>query len=206
MWTDIKSKSTQKGKVIMILSPSISGNQFNRRFCDIFPDVETFVNEYRDSELYGEAVGNTLEHPEIVYYLLYARYGNSTIASFDENQFKYGVYSTMFMYGPTWEKRLEIQSRVRELTEEEIKSGSRRINNLSLNPSDLVENPEAPLATINQQTFNKWERGPLDGYSNLLMLIDTDVTEEFISKFKKLFIKVVSMKRQLPYFITEGDE
>ena len=189
--------------VIMILSPSISGNQFNRRFCDIFPDVETFVEEYRNSELYGANVGNAVVNDEIVYYLLYARYGNSTIASFDENQFKYGLFSIMFMYGPTWEKRLEIQSTLRRLEDDEIKRGSRRINNLSLNPSDVVEDAEAPLKTINQQTFNSWEKSPLEGYSNLLMLIDTDVTEEFIGKFKKLFIKVVSSKRQLPYFITE---
>ena len=36
-----------------------------------------------------------------LYYLLYARYGNSHIVNTDENQFTYKLFSTIFMYGPT---------------------------------------------------------------------------------------------------------
>ena len=50
-----------------------------------------------------------------LYYLLYARYGNNPIANRDVNQFKYKIFSTIFQYGPTWEKRLDIQKALREM-------------------------------------------------------------------------------------------
>ena len=61
-----------------------------------------------------------------LYYLLYAKYGNSPIANFDETQFKYKLFSVIFMYGPTWEKKLEIQATLRGLTEAQIKTGMAR--------------------------------------------------------------------------------
>ena len=50
-----------------------------------------------------------------LYYLLYARYGNTPIANYDENQWKYKMFSIIFQYGPTWEKRLDIQTTLRGL-------------------------------------------------------------------------------------------
>lgn len=178
--------------------PDLYGNFVNRTFADIFPDAEKFESEYKESALYDSK--NIITNPKLLYFLLYARYGNSVIASFDENQFKYKVFSTMFMYGPAWEKRLDVQSKVRELKEEEIIRGSKRINNMSYNPStapttDTLEE----LTTINQQFTDGWKKSKLEGYRTLLQLIETDVTEEFIGKFKKLFIIVVQPNLPLWY-------
>jgi hypothetical protein len=175
--------------------------QPSRKFCDIFPDVATFVDGYTGSKL---ATINTVSNPELVYYLLYARYANWYILPIDENQWKYKVYSMMFQYGPTWEKRLDMQRRIRELTEDEIRRGSKRIDNLSYNPSTSPSNDSMePLDTINQQHFNGWEKSPLEGYANLEMLLETDVSEEFISKFKKLFTRV--QRAHTVLYETEGD-
>lgn len=182
------------------------GNTINRKFCDIFPDIETFKTEYEDSGLFIET--NKITNIDILYLLLYAKYGNSTIKSYDENQFKYKVFSTIFMYGPTWEKRLDIQSKIRSLSEDDITLGSKRINNISYNPSDPPNNDSmTPLTTINQQVFDGWKKSPLEGYSNLMAIVDTDVTEEFLGKFKKLFRKVVLPDTTVT-FVTylEGDE
>jgi hypothetical protein len=174
------------------------GNFVNRTFADIFPSAEDFVQEYKDSALYSDT--NKISNPELLFYLLYARYGNSVIASYDENQFKYKVFSTIFMYGPSWEKRLEVQSKVRGLSEEEIIKGSKRINNMSYNPSTApTTNTLEELTTINQQFTDGWKKSKLEGYSTLLSLIETDVTEEFIGKFKKLFIVVVQPNLPLWY-------
>lgn len=177
---------------------NLYGNFVNRTFADIFPTAEQFVNEYNSSALCPE--NNKISNPELLYYLLYARYGNSTIASFDENQFKYKVFSTIFMYGPSWEKRLEVQNILRGLGEEDIIKGSKRINNVSYNPSvapttDTLEE----LPTINQQFTDGWKKSKVEGYGMLLSLIKTDVTEEFIGKFKKLFIVVVQPNLPLWY-------
>jgi len=175
--------------------------QPSRKFCDIFPDVDTFVDGYTNSKL---SEVNTVSNPELVYYLLYARYANWYIIPVDENQWKYKVYSTMFMYGPTWEKRLDMQKRIRELTEDDIRRGSKRIDNLSYNPSTSPSNDSMePLDTINQQHFNGWEKSPLEGYANLEMLLETDVSEEFIGKFKKLFTRV--QRAHTVLYETEGD-
>ena len=45
-----------------------------------------------------------------------AKYGNNPIANKDINQFKYKLFSTVFMYGPTWAKRLDIQKILRFFT------------------------------------------------------------------------------------------
>jgi len=180
--------------------PSLFGNFPNRTFADIFPSTEVFVGEYTDSELYTE--GNKIENPEVLYALLYARYGNSVIASFDENQFKYKVFATIFMYGPTWEKRLKIQKEIRDLNTEDgsLLEGVKYISNLSMNPSTKPNNGDlTPLETINQQTYNGWKKNKLQAYQEILEILKTDVTESFIGQFKKLFITVVEPNLPLWY-------
>ena len=71
-------------------------------FTDIYDKVDTFVADYNSINLGG------ITDPTLVtklFYLLYAKFGNSPIANLDENQFKYKLFSTVFMYGPAWEKR-----------------------------------------------------------------------------------------------------
>ena len=189
-----------------LLHANIYGNFVNRRFCDVFPDETTFIEDYKSIPLYANNNKISDESVNVLFYLLYARYGNSVIASFDENQFKFKVFSTIFMYGPSWEKRLEIQSTLRSLTEEDIIRGSKRINNVSMNPSiapttDTLEE----LTTINQQITDGWKKSKLEGYANLMALVNTDVTEEFIGKFKKLFITVVQPNTALWYSTDKED-
>jgi hypothetical protein len=185
--------------------PNLYGNFPNRTFANIFPDLEVFTGMYKGSGLYIEPNKLDDNSISIIYYLLYARYGNSVIASYDENQFMYKVFSTIFMYGPTWEKRLEIQGKLRTLTENELIVGSKRINNKSLNPSIApTTNTLDELTTINEQITDGWKKSKLEGYANLMALVDTDVTEEFIGKFKKLFIVVVEPNLPLWYKTEEG--
>ena len=189
-----------------LLHANIYGNFVNRTFADLFPDEKTFIDDYKSIPLYASNNKISDENASILYYLLYARYGNSVIASFDENQFKFKVFSTIFMYGPSWEKRLEIQSTLRSLTEEDIIKGSKRINNISMNPSiapttDTLDE----LTTINQQITDGWKKSKLEGYANLMALVDTDVSEEFIGKFKKLFITIVQPNKALWYSTDKED-
>lgn len=178
----------------------LGGNFVNLTFLDVFDTAEEFKAEYEDSKLATGLSRVSSESIDIIYYLLYSRYGNSVIASFDENQFKYKVFSTIFMYGPAWERRLEVQKAVRELSEDEIMKGTKRINNRSYNPStapstDTLEE----LTTINEQLTDGWKKSKLEGYATLLNVLDTDVTEEFINKFKKLFITIVEPNMPLWY-------
>lgn len=81
-------------------------------FTDVFDDAGSFVYYYKNIGIpttISDANARTL------YYLLYARYGNNPIANYDEEQFKYKIFSVVFQYGPTWEKRLSVQETLRGL-------------------------------------------------------------------------------------------
>lgn len=138
-----------------------------------------------------------------LYYLLYSEYGNSVIASSDENQFKYQVFSTIFEYGPTWEKRLEIQNKLRELTDGDLEQGTKTIYNKALNPGNTPSTDE--LSYINEQTTSNIKRGKLDKYTELYSILDTDVTRDFITKFKKYFLQIVIPEKPL-FYVSEGDD
>lgn len=178
------------------------GNYRNRKFADIWDNVATFLGDYQDN---GLPVTITPETATVLYYLLYARYGNSTIASSDENQFKYKVFSTIFMYGPTWEKRLEIQKSIRDLTLEDIQKGGKAIYNTALNPNQAPTTGSlTELPYINQQNSSNFVKSKVDAYAILISLLETDVTEEFIGQFKKLFLTVVSPELPL-WYVTEEE-
>jgi hypothetical protein len=176
---------------------SLYGNYRTRTFTNIFESFEDFDEAYRDC-----GIPTTLTNASLttLYYLLYARYGNSSIASSDENQFIYKVMSTIFMYGPAWEKRLDIQKKLIELSDDEIVKGTTAIHNAAYNPSQQPSTQTLEeLDYINQQNTTKYKKSKLEGYATLYSLIETDVTEEFIGKFKKLFITIVEPNLPLWY-------
>lgn len=186
---------------------SLYGSYRQVKFCDIWPTYESFysssleikipTNFQKDSSL------------EILYYLLYSEYGNSTVASSDTNRFKYAMFRVIFMYGPSWEKRLEIQSRLRELTEDEILRGSKAIYNHSYNPStDPSTATMEELTTINEQNTTTYKRSVIEGYANLDDILRNDVTGEFLRQFRKLFLTVVEPERPLCYvtYLKEEEE
>ena len=81
-------------------------------FTEVFDDAGTFVYYYKNIGI-PTTISDTSAFT--LYYLLYARYGNSPIANYDVEQWKYKIFSVVFQYGPTWEKRLEIQKTLREM-------------------------------------------------------------------------------------------
>ena len=170
------------------------GGFYTRTFGEIFSSKESFIEAYNTCGIEKLCKEQTIGN---LFYLLYAEYGVSHIANvMDENQFVYNLFSIVFMYGPTWEKKLEIQRKVRELSldpSSEIYKGGKAIYNRALNPgkapgtSSLEE-----LTCINEQNTTNYKKNILEGLANLNALLETDVTREFISRFKHLFIKIAA--------------
>lgn len=186
------------------LFDSLYGNYRTRTFTEIWGNIDEFLEDYNDN-----GISTTISTDSIttLYYLLYARYGNSHIASSDETQFKYKVFSTIYMYGPTWEKRIEIQEKLRNMTEEELRDSSKQIYNHSFNPStapstDTLEE----LTTINDQNVTKHKRSRTDGYAMLMSLLETDVTKGFIDQFAKLFLVIVEPELPLWYVTSDSED
>ena len=172
-------------------------------FCDIWDELSKFQEDFTNSPFTGSI---TADNVSKVYYLLYARYGNNPIANYDINQWKYKIFSVIFQYGPTWEKRLDIQKKIRDLTETELLTRSKAIHNHALNPSTAPSTSSLDeLTYINDQQTSQFRKNKLDAYGIQLSLLKTDVTEEFLDKFKKCFKIFVSSERPLLY-VTDIDE
>lgn len=186
------------------------GSYRTRTFCDIFPSFEEFEAEYNDSPLTiafskNGTTGLTLAQ---FYLMMYAHYGNSHIAYSDEYQFKYYMYSIMYQYAPAVIKKREIQDKLRAMTEEEIVVGGKAIYNHAYNPSTAPSTSTLEeLTTINDQNTTNYRKSLLEGYANLLALLEDDVVDEFIHKFRRLFIKVLAPDTPLLYetFIMEDN-
>ena len=99
---------------------SLYGNYRQYKFTDVYDNADDFVADYKDN---GFPTTIKDDSANVLFYLLYSRYGNNTIASSDLTRFKYKMFGTVWQYGPTWEKKLDIQKMLREYTEEQILAG-----------------------------------------------------------------------------------
>lgn len=162
-------------------------------FCDVWDEAEKFITDFKESKLYrvdntesGEVPIVKDENLEMLYFLLYGRYGNSRLASRDTNQFKYTVFSIIRMYGPTWERRLEAQRDIRNLKISELQSGAISTFDVSLNPETITPE-EAEMEFINQRNKTKNEKSLMDAYIGLDAILKTDVSAYFLDRFSVCF-------------------
>ena len=110
------------------------------------------------------------------------------------------------MYGPTWEKRLDIQQKLRNLTDSEIATGAKAVYNSALNPSTAPSTGSSDeLPYINSQNTTNYKKSKMDAYAQLWDLLETDVTAEFINRFRVCFKQFVRPEKTWIY-VTDLDE
>ena len=180
-----------------MICDSVYGNYRTRKFADIWPSADAFIQDYQAS-----AIPQKLKVADAttLYYLLYARYGNSSIANSDENQFKYKIFSTIYIGGATWAKKQEIQDKLREMTEDDILAGTKAIYNHAFNPQTApTTNTVDELEYINEQNTTKYKKSKLDGYALLWAILNDGVTERFLREFRYHFLVVVEPQLPLWY-------
>lgn len=186
---------------------SYYGSYNTNTFADIFPSLEAFSEQYDKC-----AIPNTipLESTDgfdltTIYYLLYAQYGNSHISYSDQNQFIYKLFSIIYQYGPVWQRKMQIQANIRALEEQQLIQGSKAIYNHANNPRQAPTTKTLEeLTFIDNQNTTNYKKSVLEGYSDLLMLLEEDVTESFIRRFRELFIAITAPDYPLLY-ITERE-
>lgn len=173
-------------------------------FNQIYPDVNTFMTDFNTFSALKKI---TDTNAQLTWYLLTARYGSNPIANLTADLFKIKVFSIMFQYGPNWEKKLSMQEAIRALTVSELRTGSKTIFNKALNPDTAPSTSTTEEITyINEQNVQKTTKSALQAYNELKMLLEDDVSEEYISKFKRLFKNVVAPERPLLYMTNEEDD
>lgn len=161
-----------------------------KTFVDIYEEASDFTADYTTIGLGGITDSTLLTK---LYYLIYAKYGNNHITNADENQFKYKLFSTIYQYGPYWEKELDIQSKLRSISDADLLKGAKAIYNHAFNPStDPSTQTLTELTYINDQNTTNYQKSKMDAFTQLMGILEADVTERFLVKFKPLFKKFVS--------------
>lgn len=195
-----------------LLDLPLQGLNATKTFADIYPDSATFVAEYTGtSETFANPFPDVFDGDTtkmiLLWSLLISRFMNSSIANYDESQFKYRLFSTIWQFAPAWQKKLDIQEKLRNLTDDEIVTGSKTISDHAYNPSTIVEGGPNPddgiIDTINEQNKVRFVKSKIEGYSILWDMLRADVTNDFLAKFKSLFTVIVEPTTKLLY---EGDD
>ena len=172
-------------------------------FTDVWDNEEDFASELAESPFDGAI---TSANVSVLFYLLYGRYGNNPIANRDITQWKFKMFSIIYQYGPTWEKRLAIQSELRALSGDDLFKGTKAVHNTALNPGTApTTSSNDELTYINTQNVTNYKKSKMDAYAQLWELLDNDVTEDFLIKFRKCFKIFVAPERPLLY-VTETEE
>lgn len=177
-------------------------------FSEVWKDYDSFEADY--SALIAGFLENTspvtANSLKTIYYLLFASYGNNPIANSDIDQFKMKIVSTIYAYGPTWQKKQAVQNSLRALTDAELLQGAKQIYNHALNPSS---EPSAgsltELTYINDQNTANYQKSKMEAYSILWGLLHADATRDFIDKFRKCFAVFVD-KMLTPFYIENDDD
>ena len=171
-------------------------------FTDVWDEVAKFVKDYQTS---GIPTTISKESATTLFYLLYARYGNTPISAMDEYQWKTRIFSIIFQYGPTWEKKLEIQQKIRNLNINDLKKGATTIYNKALNPASAPSDQTLDeINYINEQNVSKVQKNDSQAYAEWMSLLEEDVTGYFLRKFDGCFKKIVRPEKTLEY-VTEED-
>ena len=167
-------------------------------FCDIWQDADSFLLDMKASPIYQSELSDA--NYQFIFYLLFQRYGNNPIATFNDEQFKMKIATGIYAYAPTYFKKSAIQKALRALNLDDLRDGFKSIQNRALNDATAPStDTDEELAYLNEQIVNKGKRSIADAYAFLWGLLRNDLIEDFLDKFKKYFCKVVDSQRTILY-------
>ena len=140
-------------------------------FCEIWDSSDKFLADYNNT---GTEFTNQVppvisqQNALMTYLLLFSRYGNNPIANYDVTQFKNKIFTIIWQYGPAWEKRLSMQEDIRNLTLQEIMTGTKTDWSSEGTQS---QNNSGTDTTINNHAYNP-STAPTTQSTNELDYID----------------------------------
>ena len=158
------------------------------RFYDIYNNVDDFISDY-----YSIGITTSVSKDEMIqlYYLLVARFMNSSIAYRTKDQFKIMLFSIVSNYGPVWEKKRYVRNKLLSLSDDEIRLGSKAIRNAARNPDGTALNDSTEtLGYLDEQDVTTYQKNALEGYDALLAVLEKDVNNWFLAKFSRLFLAI----------------
>ena len=179
------------------LSPAYSRYTFR----DIFPDEATFKTGVKTNNLLESEITDAFLSK--FYYMLFAKYANSPISKSDSEEWLYDLIFTMNAFIPTYLKKESIQKQLRALDLADVRVGFQSIFNHAFNPSTTPSTgTDEELPYVNEQNVNKTKKNPVDALSSLWEMLHTNLWEELLRKFQKLFSKIVTPANNV-FYVTE---
>ena len=176
-------------------------------FCQIWKDKDAFLTDYKQC---GIPTSITDESATLLYNLLLGEYYNSPIGYNSVGQWKQQFMTIIYCYGPSWEKRLDLQDKLRNITDEELLEGTTMIYNTAQNPSTPVTNQgtntKHQLGYISNQNVSLSQKSKLEAYATLNDVLRKDVTTELLSKFRPLFCGLVAPQLTPVYVYDKEDD
>lgn len=180
-----------------------------KTFADVWKDYNAFSTDYASMMplVAGGTTPLTSDNQQALYYLLYARYGNTPIICTDEYQWKMKIMAIIVAEGPTWQRKKAIQVSLRALEEVDLIQGAKQIYNHAFNPSTEPSTSSLEeLTHINDQNTSNNKKSKMEAYSILWANLHVDSTEEFIKKFNKCFSRFVGDQFPTIYITEEAEE
>ena len=175
-------------------------------FAEVWKDYDAFLSDYSLMGGFTTTTPITADSIKATYYLLVAKYGNNPISNTDVGQFKLKIMAIIYAYGPSWEKKQNIQATLRALSETDLLTGAKQIYNHAFNPSSTPSNNSLEeLTYINDQNTANHKKSKMEGYSILWSLLHAEQTKEYVDKFKNCFAVFVD-KMCVPIYISDDEE
>lgn len=176
-------------------------------FTQIWDNYQSFKTDYdanpMKAPIPSARVNNAIE---MTFYLLYANYGNSEIINRDVNQFKFKLFSIIYKYGAFWDKKLELQDKLMNLSDDELRLGSKAIYNKAFNPNTTPSTDELEeIPFINEQQTTNYKKSKAEAYITLWDSMRSSATDDYVRKFRSLFSTFVG-KEKIPYYISEEED
>ena len=162
-------------------------------FSEIWSSVDSFLEDY--NELDDSLKVLSEDTVKVTYFLLFANYGSSHINSNFLMQWKYKLFTLMYQYAPIWSKKMELQEALRSIaldSDEILKSGKVIYNSAQNDGGAPSTTSLEELTYINNQNVSSYLKSKVDAYDRLYSMIASDITKEYINRFRTLFISVLT--------------
>lgn len=189
-----------------MLGSEIFSENWTKTLSELYPSYDIFFEDY-------QAIGlNAIPFKDnnflrTIYLLLMGEYGSSAIMNMSEDLFRVRLFTRIMSYGPQFERELDVQKKLLELSDEDLQISAKAIYNTSMNPSQKpTTNSLEELPTVNQQSVTTHKRSQLDAWDYLGNLLDADLTRRFIKRFDGLFVVMLKTNNPLYYKTMEDEE
>ena len=169
-------------------------------FKELFPNLATFKTFASETGIdVDHMTADDLVVLEHTYYILYSRYSIANVRYTTPEAFYGEMGITFDDEFRRYLKRYKLIANAYNLTNEDFEILNRAVSNYANNPNDEVQNPLDPLTYISSQTYNAQFSNKLQAYLLAIETLPSEYDEDFLAKFKHLFINIIP--KDIPLYI-----